>query len=169
MKTLIFALYFLALAAAVIIKVVMDSKPVEITNTITKSTDSIVNPISEIKYYRDGYAIVAMDSEPREITNIRDSLVYPRSERIAHRGGRVVIDVLIDSNGVVERVKYKSATNRAFYNAAAKGMMKIRFTRPVLNGKHIEVWIRQKLNFHINKQHKKSQKYVPGGGTPGAA
>jgi len=143
MKTIVLALIFLALAGSVIVVVIMNSKPEEITNVIAKSRDSIVKPISEIKYNSDGYAIVVMDSEPREITNIFDSMVYPRSESISHRNGHVVIDVLIDSNGVVERVKYKSATSPAFYKAAAEGMMKVRFTRPVLNGKHIEVRLMQ--------------------------
>jgi TonB family protein len=168
MKTILLALIFLALVGTVIAGVVMNSKPQEVKKEITKLRNSIVKPISEIKYNSDGYALVVMDSEPEEITKIRDSLVWPRSERIAHHAGRVVLDVLIDSNGVVERVKYKSATSAAFYKAAADGMMKITFTRPVLNGKHIEVWMRQTLNFKLNKSNKKpNEKYFPGGRTRG--
>ncbi len=109
-------------------------------------------------------AAIAVDSEPREITKLEDSIVYPISERIHGYDGRVVLDALIDTNGAVVRVNCLYATNWDFKNAAVTAMWKMRFTPAVSDGRHTEVWITRTINFNLTGP---PEKFVAGGGIPG--
>ncbi len=96
---------------------------------------------------------VVIDSEAAEITKIEDSIVYPHSERRANRNGRVVLMALLDTNGVVEKIECKSATNRAFQDAAEEAVQKTRFTPAVSNGRHVRIWITRTINFKMAGPH----------------
>ena len=111
-------------------------------------------------------AAIAVDSEPREITKLEDSIVYPISERIHGYDGRVTLDALIDTNGAVIDVTYLYASDSAFWEAAKDAMWKMRFSPAVSNGRRIKVWITRTIHFKLTESGPRKEP-SPGDGIPG--
>jgi protein TonB len=78
--------------------------------------------------------------------------VYPASERRAEREGRVVVRVLIGTDGRVKQVERVSATNDAFYRAALeRALGKWRFTPGTRDGAPVEAWRTMSLTFVLTQ------------------
>jgi protein TonB len=73
---------------------------------------------------------------------------YPAGERRAEREGRVVVRVLIGTDGRVKQVERVSATNDAFYRSAMeRALTKWRFTPGTRDGVAVEAWRTMSLTF----------------------
>jgi protein TonB len=78
---------------------------------------------------------------------------YPASEIRAGNEGRVVVRVLIGTDGRVKQVEKVSATNDAFYAAAERqALTKWRFKPATKDGVPIEQWKQMSLRFQLNGQ-----------------
>jgi protein TonB len=78
--------------------------------------------------------------------------VYPAGERRAEREGRVVVRVLIGTDGRVKQVERVSATNDAFYRATLeRAMGKWRFRPGTRDGVPVEAWRTMSLTFVLSE------------------
>jgi protein TonB len=78
---------------------------------------------------------------------------YPASEIRAGNEGRVVVRVLIGTDGRVKQVERVSATNDAFFAAAERqALTKWRFRPATKDGVPIEQWKQMSLRFQLNGQ-----------------
>ena len=76
---------------------------------------------------------------------------YPASEIRAGNEGRVVVRVLIGTDGRVKQVERLSATNDAFYAAAERqALTKWRFKPATKDGVPFEQWKQMSLRFQLN-------------------
>ncbi|MBI4396733.1 MAG: energy transducer TonB [Elusimicrobia bacterium] len=86
----------------------------------------------------------------------RDDLVknlrrfYPESERLAGREGLVVIDVHIDSEGIVRTVDIIQTAGNLFDEAARKVIHEARFSPAKAGDKSVAVKIRQTIAFQLD-------------------
>ncbi len=72
---------------------------------------------------------------------------YPIELREKGINGRVVIDLIIDENGVPEQIKISSLTHKEFAEAAIEAVKKYRYTPAYYQGKPVKIKVKQPLNF----------------------
>ena len=88
--------------------------------------------------------------DPRYAADLQP--VYPAGERRAEREGRVVVRVLIGTDGRVKQVERVSATNDAFYRATLeRALAKWRFTAGTRDGVAVEAWRTMTLRFVLSQ------------------
>lgn len=78
---------------------------------------------------------------------------YPSDERLAGREGRVVVRVLIGTDGRVKQVEQVSAASPAFFEATRKrALEKWRFTPGTRDGVAIEAWQTMAVRFVLDEE-----------------
>jgi protein TonB len=78
---------------------------------------------------------------------------YPSDERLAGREGRVVVRVLIGTDGRVKQVEQVSAASSAFFEATRKrALEKWRFKPGTRDGVAIEAWQTMSVRFVLNEE-----------------
>lgn len=78
---------------------------------------------------------------------------YPMGERTAERAGRVVVRVLIGTDGRVKTVEQVSAPNAAFFEATRKrALAKWRFVPATRDGVAIETWQQIGVLFQLDTE-----------------
>ena len=78
---------------------------------------------------------------------------YPSDERLAGREGRVVVRVLIGTDGRVKQVEQISAASPAFFEATRKrALEKWRFKPGTRDGVAVEAWETMSVRFVMNEE-----------------
>ena len=125
------------------------AKPVDLTPPVSVTVGSdaethIVIP-PHVPVLRDP----ALDQ--RYIDNFQPN--YPSDERLAGRGGRVVVSVLIGTDGRVKDVRQVSAASSAFFEATRKqALAKWRFKPGTKDGEAVEAWHTMAVSFVLNEE-----------------
>ena len=89
--------------------------------------------------------------DQRYIDNFQPN--YPSDERLAGRGGRVVVSVLIGTDGRVKDVRQVSAASSAFFEATRKqALAKWRFKPGTKDGEAVEAWHTMAVSFVLNEE-----------------
>lgn len=78
-------------------------------------------------------------------------MAYPASAKSRGLTGYVVLNLLIDGEGRVEKVKVlESIPAGVFDQSAVNGVRKWRFEPATYQGKNVRVWARQKIRFDLS-------------------
>lgn len=78
---------------------------------------------------------------------------YPSDERLAGNSGRVVVRVLIGTDGRVKDVQLVSAASTAFFEATRKqALSKWRFTPGTRDGTPVEAWLTMTVRFVLDAE-----------------
>jgi len=94
--------------------------------------------------------LIEASSDPRYAGDLQP--VYPPSEQRAGREGRVVVRVLIGTDGRVKAVEPVSATSDAFLDTTRRQAIgKWRFRPATRDGVPVESWKRIGVSFSLNR------------------
>ena len=96
--------------------------------------------------------IVPYDSPPMPIggfQKIQDNLIYPEIARKAGFQGKVVIQVLINEQGLVEKFKYLKSTIFEMDHAAVMALLSVRWKPAQKEGKPQKVWVSIPILFRL--------------------
>ena len=99
------------------------------------------------------YFMLKIGDFPPECINlveVRSTMVYPDSARDAGIEGRVVIKLLVDTSGSVEKTG-KITGPEIFYNEVRTKAMALKFIPGVHNGEKVKVWVSVPFNFKLEK------------------
>lgn len=89
--------------------------------------------------------------DPRYIDSFQPN--YPSDERLAGHAGRVVVRVLIGTDGRVKDVQQVSAASTAFFEATRKqALAKWRFKPATKDGVAVEAWHTMAVRFELNDE-----------------
>jgi len=90
----------------------------------------------------------AVDNPPRPL--VRTTPPYPPRARQKGISGRVALSLLIDTEGLVEKVKLLEASPEGvFEQAAMDSVRQWRFEPATYKGQRVKVWVRQVLYFEL--------------------
>lgn len=90
-----------------------------------------------------------VDTAPQAVTTV--SPEYPRRARDQGIEGRVVVSLLVNETGGIERMKIiESKPPGVFDDAAKQAMRGWRFSPGSYQGKPVKVWVNQPLSFRLN-------------------
>lgn len=78
-------------------------------------------------------------------------MTYPPQARAEGVEGYVLLSVLVDKTGTVERVKVlQSEPGGVFEHIAAQGVQSWRFTPARYKGQPVKTWVRQRVSFNLS-------------------
>ncbi len=93
---------------------------------------------------------IDVSQEPREIEPIERLIVYPEAARRQGLEGTVVLQVLIDKDGSVEKAEVLKSDYDIFKDAAIDAIMRAHFTPAMQNDKPLKVWVTRRISFRLN-------------------
>ncbi|MDD2759002.1 MAG: energy transducer TonB [Methylomonas sp.] len=81
---------------------------------------------------------------------VRGNFIYPKAAKKQGVEGYVVLSVLIDTEGRVDKVKVlESSPQGVFDDSAMEGVKSWQFTPAQYQGKTVKVWAKQKIRFGL--------------------
>jgi TonB family protein len=92
---------------------------------------------------------VSVDQEPRALVPIERLVQYPEVARRSGLEGKVMLRVLIGTDGSVDSVVVERSDYDVFKKAAVDAMQRAKYSPAVQNGTPIKVWTDAILNFKL--------------------
>lgn len=90
-----------------------------------------------------------VDEPPQPVQ--QGGMLYPAEARAKGVEGYVLLSVLVNKQGLVERVKVLSSEpGGVFAQIAAQGIQSWRFTPARYKGEPVKTWVRQRINFNLS-------------------
>ncbi|WP_027156763.1 energy transducer TonB [Methylobacter luteus] len=90
----------------------------------------------------------SVDTMPQP--KVKSSFVYPKTAKKRNIEGYVVLSLLIDVDGTVDKIQVlESSPQGVFDDSAVAGIRNWRFTPAQYQGKAVKVWAKQKIRFGL--------------------
>lgn len=97
---------------------------------------------------------VVMDAQSVDVPpkpSNQQPLSYPKKARQSGIEGHVVVNILVDEQGRIERIKVlESVPQGVFDDVALQGVKTWQFAPAQYQGKAVKVWAKQKVRFSLN-------------------
>ena len=90
-----------------------------------------------------------VDDPPK--ARYRPPLLYPKSAREKSIEGHVILNLLVGTEGQVERVRLLTSTPQGIFDQVAMdSVRKWQFDAAKYQGKRVKVWVKQRISFNLN-------------------
>lgn len=113
-------------------------------NTLTKEADSTVLTDEDVDALPEPTEEYLVSQMPQVLSEVRPQ--YPEAAKAERKEGNVVLNVLVDDQGVVRQVEVIDG-DAIFAAPAIEAMKKFQFKPAVMEGKNVAVRIRYTLRF----------------------
>lgn len=90
-----------------------------------------------------------------DLAALQNYLIYPEKAKKDGIEGRVILRVLVDTDGSVRKALIQHSDSKLLNQAAIDAVKETKFTPALKNGKPIMVWVSIPINFKLKEKEKK--------------